>query len=133
MAKQAEKAVSKQQEESGKGKRGEKGLGFPTRDAAIEAAILQNRVAPAERLHALILAECMVSIWEEEWLIGHSSLPDDDPSLPVDRCLLLVFQSSRVEVAALLNELAYLKYDANNSPDTSTTADHQALSSNNEI
>ena len=30
------------------------------------------------------------------------------------RCLLLVLESSRVEVAVLLNELAYLKYETSN-------------------
>ncbi|KAJ4823705.1 hypothetical protein Tsubulata_051574, partial [Turnera subulata] len=75
-------------------------------------AILQNRVAPAEKLHALILAEYMVSIRGEEWLIGQANLPE---------CLLLVFESSRVEVAVLLNDLAYLQYEA--SRDTSTTAE----------
>ena len=37
------------------------------------------------------------------------------------RCLLLVLEQSRVEIAVLLNELAYLKYEA--SQDTSATAE----------
>jgi len=37
------------------------------------------------------------------------------------RCLLLVLEQSRVEIAVLLNELAYLKYEA--AKDTSTTAE----------
>lgn len=37
------------------------------------------------------------------------------------RCLLLVLESSRVEIAVLLNELAYLKYEA--SKNTSSTAE----------
>ncbi|KDP33550.1 hypothetical protein JCGZ_07121 [Jatropha curcas] len=84
-------------------------------------AILQNRVAPAEKLHALILAESMVSILGESWLIGQPNLPDLQDPTPADRCLFLVFESSRVEVAVLLNELAYLKYEA--SKNTSTTAE----------
>lgn len=38
------------------------------------------------------------------------------------RCLLLVSESARVEIAVLLNELAYLKYEA--SKDTSCTAEN---------
>lgn len=75
-------------------------------------AILQNRVAPAEKLQALILAESMVSILGERWLIAQTSLPDIHDPIPAERCLLLVLESSRVEVAVLLNELAYLKYEA---------------------
>lgn len=37
------------------------------------------------------------------------------------RCLLLVLEQSRVEIAVLLNELAYLKYEA--PLDTSATAE----------
>ncbi|XWS72712.1 hypothetical protein CRYUN_Cryun02cG0064100 [Craigia yunnanensis] len=79
------------------------------------AAILQNRVAPAERFEALILAESMVSIMGNDWLIGQINLPDVQDPIPADRCLLLVLESSRVEVAVLLNELAYSKYEASKS------------------
>uniref|UniRef100_A0A6P4ACC7 neurochondrin isoform X2 n=1 Tax=Ziziphus jujuba TaxID=326968 RepID=A0A6P4ACC7_ZIZJJ len=75
-------------------------------------AILQNRVAPAEKLRALILAESMVSILGERWLIGQINLPNMKEPIPVDRCLLLVLEQSRIEVAVLLNELAYLKFEA---------------------
>lgn len=38
------------------------------------------------------------------------------------RCILLVLESSRVEIAVLLNELAYLKYaDDNNSSTNAET------------
>uniref|UniRef100_A0A2P2L9B7 Uncharacterized protein MANES_03G012200 n=1 Tax=Rhizophora mucronata TaxID=61149 RepID=A0A2P2L9B7_RHIMU len=84
-------------------------------------AILQNRVSPAEKLHALILAESMVSMLGEGWLIGQSSLADSHDPMPADRCLLLVLESSRVEIAVLLNEIAYLKYEASNN--TSATAE----------
>ncbi|KAM3711340.1 hypothetical protein ACJW31_01G101300 [Castanea mollissima] len=84
------------------------------------AAILHSRVAPAERLEALMLAEAMVSILGEQWLIGQINLPDKEDPIPVDRFLLLVLEQSRVEVAVLLNELAYLKYEASKS--SSSTA-----------
>ncbi|CAN1770128.1 NCDN [Linum perenne] len=74
--------------------------------------ILQNRVAPADKVHALILAESMLSISGEEWLVRKPQLVDRQAPLPVDRCVLLVLESARVEVAVLLNELAYLKYEA---------------------
>ncbi|XP_040971612.1 neurochondrin isoform X2 [Gossypium hirsutum] len=85
------------------------------------ATILQNRVAPAEKFEALILAESMVSIKGEGWLIGQINLPNVQDPTPADRCLLLVLESSRVEVAVLLNELAYSKYEASKS--SSSTAE----------
>ncbi|XP_009630626.1 uncharacterized protein [Nicotiana tomentosiformis] len=72
-------------------------------------AILQNRVAPSHKLQALILAESVISIVGEGWLIGEMNLTD---SMPADRCILLVLESSRVEIAVLLNDLAYLKCEA---------------------
>ncbi|KAK6927591.1 Neurochondrin [Dillenia turbinata] len=78
-------------------------------------AILQNRVAPAEKLHALIVSESMIGILGEGWLIGPMNLPGIKETVPADRCLLLVLESSRVEAAVLLNELAYLKYEASKS------------------
>ncbi|XP_019417134.1 PREDICTED: neurochondrin isoform X2 [Lupinus angustifolius] len=84
-------------------------------------AILQNRVATAERLQALILAESMVSISGEDWLISQVRTNDAQNPTPADMCLLLVLEQSRVEIAVLLNELAYLKYKA--PQDTSTTAE----------
>lgn len=84
-------------------------------------AILQNRVAPAVRLQALMLAESIISNSGEGWLINHGSMSDAQDSPSADMCLLLVLEQSRVEVAVLLNELAYLKYEA--PKDTSTTAE----------
>lgn len=75
-------------------------------------AILQNRVAPSHKLQALVLAECVISIVGEGWLIGEMNLTGSQVSLPADRCILLVLESSRVEIAVLLNDLAYLKYEA---------------------
>ncbi|XP_008813496.2 uncharacterized protein LOC103724114 [Phoenix dactylifera] len=85
--------------------------------------VLQNRVVSAEKLQALLLAESMMSIVGENWLLECSKLNengDQDP-LPVDKFLLLVLESSRIEVAVLLNELAYLKYEASKS--SSNTAE----------
>ncbi|KAK2659665.1 hypothetical protein Ddye_006198 [Dipteronia dyeriana] len=121
-------------------------------------AILQNRVAPSDKLQALILAESMVSIKGEGWLISQKKLPDVQDSVPADRlavflnevvsskisigsamrsfsgqfifrCLLLVLESSRVEIAVLLNKLAYLKYEA--SQNTSSTAENVHLNQQN--
>ncbi|PIN23138.1 Neurochondrin/leucine-rich protein (Neurochondrin) [Handroanthus impetiginosus] len=84
--------------------------------------ILQNRVAPAEKLQALVLAECVISIIGVEWLIGPVTLHEAHSSSPADRCMLLVLESSRVEIAVILNELAYLKYEASkNSPPNAET------------
>ncbi|KAG1359054.1 hypothetical protein COCNU_08G005000 [Cocos nucifera] len=85
--------------------------------------ILQNRVVSAEKLQALLLAESMMSIVGENWLLECSKLNenDDQDTLPVDKFLLLVLESSRIEVAVLLNELAYLKYEASKS--SSNTAE----------
>ncbi|XP_038899673.1 neurochondrin isoform X2 [Benincasa hispida] len=76
------------------------------------SAILHNRTAPAEKLQALSLAESMVSILGEGWLIGEIELPDVRDAIPSDRCLILVLEQSRVEIAVMLNELAYTKYEA---------------------
>ncbi|XP_069144323.1 uncharacterized protein [Solanum lycopersicum] len=77
-------------------------------------AILQNRVAPSHKLHALVLTECVISIVGERWLNGEMNLTGSQVSLPADRCILLILESSRVEIAVLLNDLAYLKYEASN-------------------
>ncbi|GLT76142.1 hypothetical protein SLA2020_478180 [Shorea laevis] len=84
-------------------------------------ALLHNRIAPAEKFEALILAESMVSIIGETWLIGQINLPNVQDPIPPDRCLLLVLESSRVEVAVLLNDLAYTKYEASSSSTTAET------------
>lgn len=79
------------------------------------AEVLQNRVVSREKLQALLLVECVMSIRGEEWLLEQNNLNDVQESLPVDKYLLLVLESSRVEVAILLNEIAYLKYEASKS------------------
>ncbi|CAL5204978.1 unnamed protein product [Lathyrus oleraceus] len=92
-------------------------------------AILQNRVATAERLQALILAESMVSIFGEDWLISQVSTNKTQDPTPADMCLLLVLEQSRVEIAVLLNELAYLKYEA--PQDTLATVEAYSLKQRN--
>ncbi|KAK4388628.1 hypothetical protein Sango_2199800, partial [Sesamum angolense] len=77
-----------------------------------EAHFAAISAAPAEKLQALLLAECVISIVGEEWLIGPTTLHGAHSSFPADRCILLVLESSRVEIAVILNELAYLKYEA---------------------
>ncbi|XP_066163614.1 uncharacterized protein [Oryza sativa Japonica Group] len=75
-------------------------------------AVLQNRVVSSEKLQALLLAECMMSILGENWLSEEYKVPDDQNMMPVDKFVLLVLESARIEVSVLLNELAYLKYES---------------------
>ncbi|KAL9675403.1 hypothetical protein QQ045_003605 [Rhodiola kirilowii] len=84
-------------------------------------AILQNRVGPAEKLQALLLSESMMSLVGEGWLINQMTLPDVQEVPPAERSVLLVLESARVEVAVLLNEIAYLKYEAASSSQTTDT------------
>ncbi|WOL19402.1 hypothetical protein Cni_G28200 [Canna indica] len=77
--------------------------------------ILQNRVVSTEKLQALLLADSMMSILGVNWLLNHKKVHHDKEIMPVDKFLLLVLESSRVEVAVYLNELAYLKYEASRS------------------
>jgi len=81
-------------------------------------AILQNRVVSSEKLHALLLAECMMSILGEDWLSEDCKIQDTQNVLPVDKFVLLVLESARIEVAVLLNELAYLKYESSKTSET---------------
>ncbi|MQM18894.1 hypothetical protein Taro_051895, partial [Colocasia esculenta] len=76
-------------------------------------AILQNRVASADKFRALILVESTMSILGENWLLDCTHLPDDQNPLSVDKSLLLILESARVEVAVLLDELAYLNFSSN--------------------
>jgi len=50
----------------------------------------------------------------EDWLIGPSNLPGDQNIVPLDRCFLLVLETSRVEIGVLLIELAHFKFDSGN-------------------
>ncbi|KAL6212025.1 hypothetical protein ACLB2K_017248 [Fragaria x ananassa] len=93
------------------------------------AAILQNRVAPTEKFHALILAKSMVTILGAKWLVGQINSADGKEPIPTDRCLVLMLEQSRVEVAVLLNELAYLKDEA--SKKSSPTAETILLKKRN--
>nr|CAD1827788.1 unnamed protein product [Ananas comosus var. bracteatus] len=78
-------------------------------------AILQNRVVSSEKLQALLLAECMMSILGENWLLEQTNIPEEQKPMPVEKFLLLVLESARIEVAVLLNELAYSKYELSKS------------------
>ncbi|XP_020241641.1 neurochondrin isoform X2 [Asparagus officinalis] len=78
-------------------------------------AVLQNRVVSREKLHALLLAESMMSILGEDWLVEQTEMHDNQIQMPVDKYMLLVLETARVEVAVLLNELAYSKYEASKS------------------
>ncbi|KAL9271551.1 Neurochondrin-like protein [Drosera capensis] len=73
------------------------------------------QAAADQKLQALVVAESMVSMLGEGWLIGQVNLHDTQSSFPSDRCLFLVLELSRVEVAVLLNDLGYLKYGASSS------------------
>ncbi|KAK9098445.1 hypothetical protein Syun_025490 [Stephania yunnanensis] len=84
--------------------------------------ILQNRVSAVDKFTALVLAESLTSTLGETWLIDERNLPDEKSPFPVERCLLLLLESSRVEVAVLLNELAYLKYEAASSSSSTPEA-----------
>ncbi|XP_076957663.1 uncharacterized protein LOC143633198 [Bidens hawaiensis] len=83
-------------------------------------AVLQNRVAPNQRLEALMLAESVMRIAGERWLVELANLSDIQDSIPADRCTLLVLETSRVEIAVLLNELAYLRYESKEALDAET-------------
>ncbi|KAJ6673946.1 NEUROCHONDRIN [Salix viminalis] len=78
------------------------GNNWPDHMRAGIAAILQNRVEPAEKLHALILAEFVMSIMGEGWLLGQPNLPDLPNSIPADRCFLLVLESARLKGVLLV-------------------------------
>ncbi|KAF7081067.1 hypothetical protein CFC21_085043 [Triticum aestivum] len=77
--------------------------------------VLQNRVVSSEKLQALLLAECMMSILGENWLSEDHKILDNKNAISVDKFVLLVLQSARVEVAVLLNELAFSKYESSKS------------------
>lgn len=81
------------------------------------AAVLQNRVVSEEKLQALLLAESTMSIVGEDWLAKHM---EDDNLIQMsnDKYILLVLETARVEVAVLLNEIAYAKYEAGKSAAT---------------
>ncbi|KAM5579141.1 hypothetical protein ABKV19_009094 [Rosa sericea] len=69
----------------------------------------------------------MVSIIGEGWLIGEidnvAELDGKKEPIPADRCLLLVLEHSRVEVAVLLKALAYLRNEASKNSKSSPTGE----------
>jgi len=64
-----------------------------------------------------------MSILGEDWLSDDCKIQDTQNVLPVDKFVLLVLESARIEVAVLLNELAYLKYES-----SKTSQTHEAVS-----
>lgn len=44
--------------------------------------------APTEKLQALVLADSMMTIFGERWLIGHINLPGMKEPIPADRSAL---------------------------------------------
>lgn len=76
--------------------------------------ILQNRVVADKKHLALSLAKSMMEMFGEDWLIGPMNLPGDANTVPLDRCFLLVLETSRVEIGVLLNELAHFTFDSTN-------------------
>ncbi|KAL0907710.1 hypothetical protein M5K25_022141 [Dendrobium thyrsiflorum] len=77
--------------------------------------ILQNRIVSCEKLQALQLLDSMMHIIGESWILEEKKMLDVQATLSDEKFLLLVLESARVEVAVLLNELAYLKYEASKS------------------
>ncbi|KAL6137583.1 hypothetical protein ACLB2K_062873 [Fragaria x ananassa] len=84
-------------------------------------------LSTAEKLEALVLAEAMVRIFGEGWLIGEvdnvGELDGKEEHAPADRCLLLVLEQLRVEVGVVLNALAYLRNEANKNLGSSLTGE----------
>ena len=48
-------------------------------------------VVPEEKLHALTLAESVISILGERWLLGQVTLPKMEEPIPVDRYVIFFF------------------------------------------
>lgn len=90
--------------------------------------ILQNRIVSCEKLQAFQLLDSVMHIIGETWLVEGKTVLDVQETLPVDKFLLLVLASARVEVSVVLNELAYLKYEASkNSTSESVLSKQQNL------
>ncbi|KAG0502807.1 hypothetical protein HPP92_002879 [Vanilla planifolia] len=83
--------------------------------------ILQNRIVSCEKLQALRLLDSVMYIVGESFLLEDKIFDDVEATLPIDKFLLLVLESARVEIAVHLNELAYLKYEASKTSSTSRT------------
>lgn len=47
-------------------------------------------VVPEEKLHALTLAESVISILGERWLLGQVTLPKMEEPIPVDRYVIII-------------------------------------------
>ncbi|KAL6140842.1 hypothetical protein ACLB2K_059135 [Fragaria x ananassa] len=95
------------------------------RDGVVD--VVQNCVGAVEKLEVLILAEAMVRIFGEGWLIGEvdnvGELDGKEEHVPADRCLMLVLEQLRVKVGVVLNALAYLRNEANKNLGSSLTGE----------
>uniref|UniRef100_A0A453PXC7 Neurochondrin n=1 Tax=Aegilops tauschii subsp. strangulata TaxID=200361 RepID=A0A453PXC7_AEGTS len=87
-------------------------------EVAADAGVVSTVPISSEKLQALLLAECMMSILGENWLSEDHKILDNKNAISVDKFVLLVLQSARVEVAVLLNELAFSKYESSKSSQT---------------
>ncbi|CAI9091886.1 OLC1v1026990C1 [Oldenlandia corymbosa var. corymbosa] len=74
-------------------------------------AILNSAVTPDDKLQALFLAESTISVVGIQWLIGQVDVTKG-PFLS-DWCILL--ENCRVEIVCLLNDFAYLRFEASKS------------------
>uniref|UniRef100_A0A0D6R2E7 Neurochondrin n=1 Tax=Araucaria cunninghamii TaxID=56994 RepID=A0A0D6R2E7_ARACU len=85
---------------------------WPTYVRSGIGTILQNRVVADKKHLVLVLAESMMDMFGADWLVGPMELPGEESAIPSDRCLLLVLETTRVEVSVMLNELARLKFES---------------------
>eukprot|EP00850_Spirogloea_muscicola_P002648 SM000010S04286 [mRNA] locus=s10:767405:772397:+ [translate_table: standard] len=71
--------------------------------------ILHSRVAPEHRQAALRLANEVVDISEEGWLLGPMTKPKERTTYPPERFFLLIVETLGVEIPILLQELVHGK------------------------
>jgi hypothetical protein len=73
--------------------------------------VLHNRVDVKFKQLALELAEALVQLIGDSWLVGTMKIPDEQRCVPSDRFFLLILETLRVETAVLLNEVARIVFD----------------------
>ncbi|KAG6543455.1 hypothetical protein Mapa_015125 [Marchantia paleacea] len=81
--------------------------------------ILHSRVAVEQKHIVLELAQAIVEVVSEAWLVGPMVLPGEKVHSPPDRFFLLIVETLRVESAVLLNEVARSSFDPGQEPQTS--------------
>uniref|UniRef100_A0ACD5ZEK4 Uncharacterized protein n=1 Tax=Avena sativa TaxID=4498 RepID=A0ACD5ZEK4_AVESA len=67
----------------------------------------------------------MMSILGENWLSEDHTVLNNKNVISVDKFVLLVLESARVEVAVLLNEIAFSKYESSKSSQTDDAISHK--------